>query len=363
AQNAHRTTRFRLRRVLYWLRRRQTLWRSAVAVYVRFAELHIVQLGVQTVLRHQFLVCAQLRDLAMFQHGYPVCDLDRAQAVRDHNGGTTLHQTFQGLLNQLLGLAIQRTGRFVQQQNARVFQERPCDGNTLALSPAQLDSTFADDGLVLARQLHDEIVCVGRFRRRDDLIFGGVESPIEDVFPHRSAKEQCFLRDDADLGAQAALRHAAQIDSIDGYAPRRRIVEARDQVEHRALARPTRPDQRHDFARGNVQGHVVEHLNTMFIAERYVIERDLPLYGGQCRGVRGVHNTRLGIENLEHTPHCPQCLAELPVQARQPADIGRYGQAVDQEAADHAEFQPTFDHFPSTEPQHGGDSAKAQKGH
>ena len=59
---------------------------------------------------------------------------DRAQPVRDDNAGAPAHRPVERLLDQRFGLRVQVGGRLVQDQDARVFQQHPRDGEPLLLA-------------------------------------------------------------------------------------------------------------------------------------------------------------------------------------------------------------------------------------
>ena len=51
------------------------------------------------------------------------------------------------LADRFLGFAVQRGGRFVQQQDRRILQEGARDGDALPLSAGHLDPAVADHGV------------------------------------------------------------------------------------------------------------------------------------------------------------------------------------------------------------------------
>jgi hypothetical protein len=54
----------------------------------------------------------------------------------------------QSFLHRCFTPGVQRTGRFVQQQNARITDQSSGDGDALLLTTAQLGATFTDDRVV-----------------------------------------------------------------------------------------------------------------------------------------------------------------------------------------------------------------------
>ena len=65
-------------------------------------------------------------------------------------------------LNSSFGLGVERTGGFIQDQNRRVFQNCPRNGDTLALAARQRRAAFTDHEVVTARLLRNEGVGLGQ---------------------------------------------------------------------------------------------------------------------------------------------------------------------------------------------------------
>ena len=68
-------------------------------------------------------------------------------------------------------------GGFIQNDDGRVFQHGPGDGEPLAFAAGEGSSRLADDGVVALGQFQNEIVAAGLFRRRNHLIHGRVRLP------------------------------------------------------------------------------------------------------------------------------------------------------------------------------------------
>src|ERR1017187_7393404 len=78
---------------------------------------------------------------------------------------------------------------------------------------------------------------------------------------------------------KALLRDRAQVVAIDLNAAAGRIVEARDQVEQRALPRAAGAYQRQDLAGWNVERNPPDHRHALFVMESHVLEADAALGG------------------------------------------------------------------------------------
>lgn len=94
-----------------------------------------LQACVQSAHRHQLSVGALFGNAPTLHDDDPVGMLDGGQAVRNDQGGTSLHQALQGVLYQPFGFGVQRRGGFVQDQDGGVLVQRPRNRQPLALPP------------------------------------------------------------------------------------------------------------------------------------------------------------------------------------------------------------------------------------
>ena len=107
----------------------------------------------QSIFIYQLIKRAQLNNFTTIQHRYEVCILYCWQPMRYDNDRAILHDPFKCLLNQILRRSVQSRGRFVQEQDARVAQDSSSYGDSLLLTPAQIDAPLAQFGLKLVREL------------------------------------------------------------------------------------------------------------------------------------------------------------------------------------------------------------------
>src|SRR5690242_18591700 len=156
-------------------------------------------------------------DPALFQHDDLVGAPDGRKAVGDHNHGAVLHQIGKRLLYQHFTLGVEVAGGLVQNQDGRVLDQRPRDGDALALAAAELEAASADHGLIAVRQTRDEIVRQRGFGGGADGLGRHVRAAIRNVVGDRVVEDKGFLRDDADLRAQAGKRYGADVAAIDTY--------------------------------------------------------------------------------------------------------------------------------------------------
>ena len=74
------------------------------------------------------------------------------------------------LLDDALALVVERARRLVEDQDARIGDQRAGDRDALALAAREAAAALADDRVVAFRQLQDEVVRAGELRRRDDAL-------------------------------------------------------------------------------------------------------------------------------------------------------------------------------------------------
>ena len=130
--------------------------------------LHVVEPPVGAVRqRQQLRVRALLRQLPVLDHEQPRRPAQRREPVRDGEHRAPRDQPVERLLDLVLRLGVDGAGGLVEDQDARVVQDRPRDRDALALAARERVPALADHGVVAVRQLADEVVRVRRPRRRD----------------------------------------------------------------------------------------------------------------------------------------------------------------------------------------------------
>src|SRR4051794_27692967 len=216
----------------------------------------------------------------------------------DH-AGALAHQSCTRVLDQPFALAVQRTGGFVQNQNTWIDQERPRDRDALTLPARQLRPAFAEERVIPFRQLGHELLNVRCASDCKELVIGSIRVAVKYILAHRAGEEDGVLRDDADLVAQRAYGHFAQVDAIRQYTTHCGIVEARDQLHQRRLAGAAWPDEGHDFARANTQIDAAENEALGGIAEVHLVECDFAGEARQLACSRLLADFRRGVEHLE----------------------------------------------------------------
>ena len=104
-------------------------------------------------------MAADIDHLAVVDDHDPVGFLHSRQPVGDHQGGALVHHPVERLLDRQLTLGVEGAGRLVEQQHARVAQQRARHGDALALAAGQPHASGAEIGVEALRQGLDESEC------------------------------------------------------------------------------------------------------------------------------------------------------------------------------------------------------------
>ena len=114
----------------------------------------------------------------------------------------------------ILCTKVQAGGRFIKDVKARILQERTGQCNALLLTTGQAVAGFLQIGVVLQRQLADELVCVGLLGRLPYLIEGSLGAGDADILEDRLAEQLNVLRDIGNAAADGCIAVLVQINAI-----------------------------------------------------------------------------------------------------------------------------------------------------
>src|SRR6266699_249322 len=106
---------------------------------------------------------------------------DRAQARGNHKGSASMHNRVQGLLNEILGLHIDTGGGVIENEDARIEQERTCDSDALLLAAREGDAALSHPCVVPIGQAAGEVMQACNFSCRYDLFLRSMCLPKSDV--------------------------------------------------------------------------------------------------------------------------------------------------------------------------------------
>src|SRR5579875_1220303 len=106
------------------------------------------ELGVAAAGREQLLVAPALDDPAVVEDDDLLRVADRREPVRDRDRRPPLREPVERLLDEPLGLGVERGGRLVEDEDRRVAEDRPRDRDPLLLAAREAVAALADDRVV-----------------------------------------------------------------------------------------------------------------------------------------------------------------------------------------------------------------------
>src|SRR6185503_11346350 len=207
-------------------------------------------------------------------------------------------------------------GRFVQNEDLRICEERACDGQALPLAAGELDSTFSNQGVVTVRQATNKFVRVGAPCGVHHLCGRGAGTPVGDVFVRAAVEQEDVLLHDAEQRAVAFEPYFADVYAIEQDGSAGRVVEASEQIRDRGFAGAARADERHDGAARHGEIEVFHHRNVRTVREGDVLEAQLLGARGRDDGVGRVRLFFRLVQYVEHALHRGEATLRLADGAR-----------------------------------------------
>src|SRR5829696_10205511 len=338
------------------------------------AELGAVQVGVETAGGQQVGVGALLDDPAAVDDQDPVGVDDGRQPVGDDQAGPALEGGGQGLLDVDLGLRVEVGGGLVEDDDGRVGQQQPGDGQALLLPARQPVATLPDHRLPPLGQALDQVQDPGRPAGVLDLLQGRVRPGVAQVGPDGVVEQVRVLGDQADGGPQALQLQVADVDAVDPDGALADVVDPGDQHGRGRLAGPRRTDQGDQLAGADGEADVVQdrlagcgpdrgraageagdgRLLGGRVAEADVVELDPPGRLVQMDRPGTVADRALEVEHLEHPLEGHERGHHVHAGVGQggegAVDLGDQGGQGDHVAG----LQLVLEHLPGPEPVDGG---------
>ena len=171
-----------------------------------------------------------------------------------------------------LGLHVEVGRGLVEDQDRRVLEQRPRDGEALALAAGDLGAHLADRRLVAVRQAVDPGLEIRAPRRLVDLGLGRVRLAHADVVADGGVEDVVALGHDRHEVPQLLERQFRDRPAADANVAPGCVPEAQQQVHDRRLAGAAGADQCHVLARRQVEADAAQDIGARLIAELHVVE-------------------------------------------------------------------------------------------
>src|SRR6476646_9638126 len=144
-------------------------------------ELLAIEPSIEAAVGEQLVVVPALDYSAAIHDNNQVCAQDRRQSVGNRDRGAALLDTLDRCLDEPLRDGVQRRGRLVQHQDARVLEEHSGERDALLLAATQFVAALADDRVVALRQLGDALMDRGNAGGLDQLLVGSIRLGVPQV--------------------------------------------------------------------------------------------------------------------------------------------------------------------------------------
>ena len=224
---------------------------------------------------------AGLDDVALLHDHDLVGVADGGETVGDDEAGPVLHQLDHGVLDLLLRAGVHTGGGLVQNQDLRIAEEGPPDGQKLPLPLREIRARGGQHRIITVRQRSDHLVAVGTLGSLDHFLVGDAAVGVFEIVAHGVGEQNAVLQNDACRVAQHIAGDVPDIHPVDRDGTAVQLIKAYQQIDDGGFAGTGRADQRYFFTRLDLEVEVVYHPFAGDIAEIHMLELDDALVNGQ----------------------------------------------------------------------------------
>ena len=236
-------------------------------------------------------------DLALVDQHHSISQSDRGGTVSDDDRRTALHHFRERSPDLVLLCRVDRRGRVVEDQDARVGEHRTRDGDALTLTTGERVSVLADDRVVPLGEVAHELVGARELGGPYDGLGGRFRIGERDVVAHAVGEQERVFEDETDGTTHLVQSHPAHIGAVDPHVTGVHVVEAREEPRNRGLAGSRRADERDRLAAFDEKVETVEHRRAASVTEGHPLEADRARAVGQRAGVRRIVDGGIGRED------------------------------------------------------------------
>jgi hypothetical protein len=158
---------------------------------------------------------AALNDPALVHHADQIGIHDRAQSMSDHKHGVLTFELLNGLLHQPFALTIKSTGDLIKNQQFRISQNGPRQGDALPLATTKAVTAFANECIQSIRQTANEASGLGFGGSSFNLNGCGTGCTKTDIESNAGIEQEGVLTDDSQSLLPTLEIKRTQIDAVD----------------------------------------------------------------------------------------------------------------------------------------------------
>ncbi|MCM8768900.1 MAG: hypothetical protein NC911_04365 [Candidatus Omnitrophica bacterium] len=123
----------------------------------------------------------------------------RRKPVGNHKRSATSQQVLNGLLNKFFRLIVHRGCSLIQNQNRRVLQNCPGNGNPLFFSNRKPYSSFPNLLVITTGKGSDKLVGIGQSCCLNNFFHGSPRFAVGDVFQDSTVEKKWLLHNNTDV--------------------------------------------------------------------------------------------------------------------------------------------------------------------
>ena len=218
-----------------------------------------------------------------------------------------------------------------------------------------------DLGLVALIQLGDEPVRADGLGGLGDVLVSGIQPTVADVVSDRALEQERLLEHGPNLAMQAGLGYVAHVVPIDADRSFIYVVEAAQDLAHRALTCAGLADKGDHLARLCLEGDVLEYHGVRVVTKGHVLELDVSLYRGKLDRIGAIDQAGLCVQQVKDALARGHRRLQLVVAPSQVADRPEKVADVEGKGDQRARGQLGSQHLRATEPDHQANRQRAQQ--
>ncbi len=205
-------------------------------------------------------------------HDDPVGALGAAEPVGDDDRGAAGEEDTQRSFDVDLGLGVQIRRGLVENDDRRVHQERPTEGDELALPRREAAASLPDRRVETIWQRLQPLGDAHGPAHVPDLAIRRVRLAVAEVVPQRPVEEEVVLGDERGRSGPRGEGEALQVVAVDRHGSLGRVVEAQQQLGDRRLPRPGLADDGEPLAGRHVDREVLQHHQLRVVAKGHLLK-------------------------------------------------------------------------------------------
>src|SRR5665811_921235 len=204
----------------------------------------------------------------------------------------------------MFGAGVHAGGSLIEYEDPRFGEERARERHQLSLARRQPRAAFLDLGLIPFRKVREEFVHTQSGCGLDDTSRFGLGFGESYVVQDGAREEVRILGDVSDVAAVVADIVVTQVDPVDEYGSRSRLVEAQEELGQRGLTGSGGSHQGHPLPLGDGQTERLEYVDPSSI----IRERDVGTVETAFEASRGETPDGFGVarDGIEHRYHLLQ---------------------------------------------------------